>query len=170
MRAACLFLLLAFTGCKMNNSLSETGQKTTARFTPVFTPGPRVLVYKTKADYRQLVPVLLSPDKQQIVSYPHPTDVQAEEGFLLPARLQNNYLLDKKGIGENVAFLSLSYAEYAKLPGPPSREELKALIQDSDPLLELCDCGNKSAFTDTETQLNQLISSNQLRIVCRVIK
>ncbi len=38
--------------------------------------GPPALVYKTRADYDKLVPVIMNDAKTVIVSYPHPNDVK----------------------------------------------------------------------------------------------
>jgi hypothetical protein len=139
-------------------------------FKPVFAPGPQVLVYKTKADYNDRVPVILSEDKSKIVSYPHPSDVKIGKGYPLPGRLHGGYLLDNRGIGPRVAFLKTTYAEYAQLESAPTLAELYALITDKDPLLELCNCGAKTGFNSTTTQLNQLIDSKKLRTTCKAIK
>ncbi|MFZ4545729.1 MAG: hypothetical protein ACOYOA_16890 [Saprospiraceae bacterium] len=141
-----------------------------AEFSPVYTSGPPVLVYKTKAVYKNYVPVILSSDKQEIVSYPHPSDVKTGKGLLIPTKLHNGYLLDNKGIGKNVAFLKMTYEEYSKLEKLPSLKELFELIIDKDPLLELCDCGSKSAFVNVTKQLNSLIDKKVLRTKCKEIK
>jgi hypothetical protein len=146
------------------------GQKTET-FKPDFnTSAPPVLVYKTKADYSQLVPVLLSDDKTEIVSYPHPTDLKTGSGYPLPAILHSEYLLDNRGINKNVAFIKLTYQEYAKLEKAPSLKELYSLIIDKDPLNELCNCGTKNAFSDVQKQVNLLIDKKTLKSVCKVIK
>lgn len=112
------------------------------------TPGPHALVYKTKADYFDKVPILLSEDKKQIISYPSPSDLRQGEQMALPSKLIRGYLLDNRGIGKNVAFLTLTYSEYAKLKEAPSIAELEAAILDDDPLKELWDCGRKTNFSE----------------------
>jgi hypothetical protein len=155
-------LLLLFAACKGQNKIT---------FTPDFeTPAPPAMVYKTKADYSNLVPVLLSDDKTEIISYPHPGDVKAGDGFLTPTQLTDGYLLDNKGIGGNVAFLNLTYTAYAALENAPTLKEMYALIVDKDPLVELCNCGNKKALSDPKKQLDALIKNKQLRTVCKVVK
>jgi hypothetical protein len=78
--------------------------------------------------------------------------------------------LDTKGIGKNVAFLKLTYEEYSKLDNVPTLVELYNMIIDKDPLTEMCDCGNKKAFTDIVNQLNYLIDNKKLRTVSKVVK
>lgn len=143
-----------------------------------FDAGPPTLVYKTKANYDSLVPVLLSEDGSEIVAYPHPSDIRMpagekpglKSGHPYPIPLENGYLLDQRGIGPNVAFLDITYADYGALKETPTLKELMALILDKDPLTELCDCGNRHAFKDTERQLNKLIVFGHLRKVCQVLK
>lgn len=170
MKALILFIILvAFFGCKSSNVSKRTGVDNTA-IVPQYTPGPAAMVYKTKNDYNNLVPVLLSDDKSEIVSYPHPTDLLTDSGYAVPATLNSGYLLDNRGIGKNVAFLKLTYEEYSKLQNPPSLKELYNYILDKDPLVELCNCGNKKAFKDIEKQLNDLIDRKELRTTCKVIR
>jgi hypothetical protein len=139
-------------------------------FQPKYIPGPQILVYKTKKDYSNLVPVLLSEDKTEIISYPHPNDLTVGNGFPFPTVLNREYLLDNRGINKNVAFLKLTYQEYSGLKSVPTLKELFDYILDNDPLVELCDCGNKAAFPDPAEQLNMLISKRKLRTTCKVIK
>lgn len=133
-------------------------------------PGPPALVYKTRADYDNLVPVIMNDEKTIIVSYPHPNDLKSSQGNPAPVKLKKGYLLDKKGIGKNVAFLKMTYEEFAKLAEPPSMEELEKLILDRDPLVELCDCGNITRFTDPVNQLNDYIRHHSLSEHCKTIK
>ncbi len=87
----------------------------------------------------------------------------------MPVQLKKGYLLDKKGIGKNVAFLNITYEEYAKLAEPPSMEQLEKLILDKDPLVELCDCGTITRFTDPVNQLNDYIRHHSLSDRCKTI-
>jgi hypothetical protein len=167
MRILISILLLAAIACKTNKTTTQTkdnGETTTAPSNP----GPPALVYKTKANYNNLVPVVLSDDKKTVTSYPDPTDIKGN--YSLPTILNNGYLLDNRGVEKNVAFLKLTYEEYSKLKSAPSPKELYNLIIDKDPLTELCDCGNKNEYTDITKQLNKLIDSNTLKTKCKKIK
>lgn len=170
MKVILFFTFLIFIGCKSSNTVSQKSNVTETQFVPLYTPGPQALIYKTKSNYNNLVPVLLSVDKTKIISYPHPTDIMRGNEYSFPTVLKEGYLLDNRGINENVAFLKLTYEEYAGLKNVPSLKELYNLIIDKDPLTELCDCGNKSAFTDAQKQLNDLIDKNKLRTTCKKIK
>jgi hypothetical protein len=132
-------------------------------------PGPPALVYKTRADYDKLVPVIMNDAKTAIVSYPHPNDLKNSQGYLWPVQLKKGYLLDKKGIGRNVAFLNITYEEYAKLSEVPLMEQLEKMILDKDPLVELCNCGNITRFTDPVNQLNDYIKNHSLSKRCKTL-
>jgi hypothetical protein len=123
---------------------------------------PHVMIYKTKGNYETKVPVTLSENKKLITSYPDPTDLLINGQYCLPTKLKQGYYLDNKGIGLNTAFINMDYSSYSKLVQPPKIEELMRLIVDSDPLLELYDCGLRSSYKDIEQELNNKININQL--------
>lgn len=152
---------------KNGASVERGSQK--PEFTPVFSTQPGVMVYKTRGDYGNLVPVLLSEDKSRILSYPHPDDLRVDGRWLTPKLLSEGYYLDNKGIQLNTAFLKFTYMEYSELDSVPSLELLYKNIKDKDPFLELCDCGNKSQYEDITKQLNQWILEKKLRQICRTI-
>lgn len=168
-------ILFSIAGCVTNNkSTNKASDKTKANteteFSPQFTAGPPTIVYKTSSNYNNLVPILLSDDKTQIVSYPHPSDLKNGVTYLIPTYLNEGYLLDNKGINKDIAFLKLTYEEYSRLPNAPTLNELYNLIIDKNPLTEMCDCGNKNAFINIESQLNSLINNKVLRTKCKIIK
>ena len=116
------------------------------------------IVYKTKSDYFDKVPVSLSEDKSKIVAYPAPQDVYYNDQLAYPTRLENGYLLDNRGISSNTAFLNITYEEYSKLKQTPSLDEMQNMLLDKDPILECYDCGN---ITEEE-KLNILIKGKAL--------
>lgn len=129
-----------------------------------------VLVYRTRTDHHDKVPIMLSADRKTILSYPHPKDLRAGDGLSLPVELEDGWLLDRRGIGMNVAFLGTTYTEYAALENAPSLAELEASITDREPLTDLCDCGPRSVFTDPAAQINSLIQHDSLYIRCKRLK
>jgi hypothetical protein len=133
-----------------------------APVTPDFRAGPPATVYKTRNDYRTNVPVILSDDQSRIVSYPHPKDLYYKGELAYPTELAGGYLLDNRGINAHVAFLKMTYEEYSKLDTAPPLDSLYSMILDKDPLLELYNCGNRYAFKDEVSDLNQLIRNNEL--------
>lgn len=106
-----------------------------------FGPKPNI-IYKTKADYSQYVPVLLSLDGQELLSYPAPQDLYYQGRLAVPSSLADGYWLDHRGIGPGVAFLDLTYEAYAKLDRPPSPEAIMGMLLDRNPLLACYDCGS----------------------------
>jgi len=125
-------------------------------------PGPPTIVYKTKADYFNNVPVLLSNDKQTIIAYPDPKDLTLDNKLCLPTQLEKGYLLDNRGISVNVGFLNISYLEYSRLATSPSLNELRKLLLDTNPLVELYDLGLSYNYKDRKEEINQIIRRNQL--------
>jgi hypothetical protein len=119
-----------------------------------------VFVYKLKdeANYNR-VPVMMNVARTEIESYPAPTDLKSGGTLCLPTRLADGYLLDNKGIGPRVAFLSYTYEEYAALTEVPSMETLLQHIVDKNPLLTWRYYGRRSDYTDIVKQLNELIQS-----------
>lgn len=125
--------------------------------------GPSVLIYKTRADYQQYVPVILSPDKKSLVSYPAPGDVFFNGDLAYPVQLVDGFLLDRRGISENCAFLKWTYYEYSRLGSTPSKEEIMKMILDDNPLTELYSCGKRSKYRQIETEINQIITEGRLK-------
>ena len=130
-------------------------------------PGPHLLVYKSKQVGENLVPIFLSQDKKTITSYPDPKDLRDES--MLPIKLHKGYLLDNKGISENVAYLKMTWQEYSQLIQPPSIKEMMGMITDKDPLVFLCDCGPKYNSPYSINQINEMIDKNILKRKCKVI-
>lgn len=120
-----------------------------------------VTIYKTTKDYSQNVPVIMNADRTEIVSYPDPKDIRESSK---PTQLNNGYLLDNRGIGENVAFLSYTYDEYSKLESAPSREQLMNSIIDKNPLSTIVNCGHASDYSGNLVDaLNEYIKTNKLK-------
>ena len=132
------------------------------RTSSVTVPGPRCIVYKTKADYSQLVPVILSSDKSKVVSYPDVKDIYYNGKLAYPTQLLDGYLLDNRGIGPDVAFLKLTYEEYSRLITTPHAGELLKMIFDKDPLTEMYECGNRNQYQDPAGTMRLWIRSGEL--------
>jgi hypothetical protein len=131
--------------------------------------GPPLIIYKTKKDYSKNVPVVLSSDKSKIVSYPAVADVNVNGKPAYPIVLAKKYMLDNRGIGPDVAFLSLTYEEYGNLKEIPALTELYNKIIDKDPLTEFYNCGNRQQFTNGIEDFNKIIKSGSLKN-CRKLK
>ena len=169
MRYRIIVGVCAVVGCHSTHSTQDRSQGAFL-YVSQLTPRQQAYVYKTRGDYAHHLPVILNDERTAVVSYPDPRDVRTSAGFTLPTRLSKGYLLDKRGINKNVAFLKVTYEEYSQLAQLPTTDELYALILDKDPLLELCDCGEKLGVNAAAEQINKLIHADSLRIRCKVLK
>lgn len=119
---------------------------------------PRVVVYKTRADYSNHVPVTMDDNKSSIVSYPDPVDIKPGKR---PTQLQDGYLLDNFGISRNVVYLDYTFEEYAALPQVPEMETLMQHIMERNPLTEYYLSGDsypRNAEGRSVEMLNRAIS------------
>jgi len=62
-----VIVMLLMWNCKTKQ---QSASSESLDFTPDFSKGPPTLVYTTKKDYQEFVPILLSDDKMRIVGYP----------------------------------------------------------------------------------------------------
>ncbi|MBM3403445.1 MAG: hypothetical protein FJY10_00945 [Bacteroidetes bacterium] len=130
---------------------------------------PPVIIYKTKTNYNDKVPVILSEDKRKIVSYPDIHDIYLQGANAYPVPLEDGFLLDMRGIGPGVAFTSFSYEEFVKLDQTPPAEELFKSIIDNDPLVEMYQCGNKHQYGNLPDELNAFIQKRDFT-QCKKLK
>jgi hypothetical protein len=179
MKTSLLFIVLFAFGCgschtkapdtsasrDTGSALHETGFQSGSID---YSSGPPTIVYKTKADYHNKIPVLLNDDKTKIVSYPGVKDIYSDGKPALPSRLQDGYLLDNRGIGKNVAFLNITYEEYGRRSEAPSLMEMMNLIVDKNPLKEMYDCGNRYQYKDVVMEMNQIIENRKLSVFKRI--
>ncbi|MDR0371195.1 MAG: hypothetical protein LBH80_05010 [Prevotellaceae bacterium] len=119
--------------------------------------GPPAIVYKTAADFSDYIPVIMNRKKTEIISYPAPSDIYYEGRLAKPTVLKNAYLLDNRGIDENVVFLNYTYEEYSLMDSAPTLSEMKNNIKEKYPLLEMLHCGVRHQYTDIVNELNELI-------------
>lgn len=159
-------LLSSITGCNRKSTASnETSDYKPAIATEA---GPPVIIYKTKANYDENIPVILSADKKEIISYPAITDIYYKGAFAVPTQLGNGFLLDRRGINENVAFLSMTYEEYSNFQETPDVKELMAAILDKDPLIEMYHCGSAYNFKNLEEELMSKVESLDFKEYTRI--
>lgn len=127
-----------------------------------------VIIYKTNGDFYKNVPVMLSDDKTDIISFPDITDVFYKGKLAYPTQLANGYLLDNRGVSKNVAFLKYTYEEYSKLPATPNKDELMQMIISKDPILELYKC-DKLPKNDIQ-KLNEFIEKGLSNVCDNLMK
>jgi len=158
-----LLLLISASSCNRKSTTAMTEEKT--GYTPAIATeaGPPVIVYKTREHYAMNVPVILSGDKKEIISYPDRKDIFYKGELAYPVDLQNGYLLDRRGINEHVAFTHFTYEEYARLEKTPSPEELFKAIIDNDPLTEMWHCGGVYQYKDLENEIANVIEAGNFK-------
>lgn len=120
---------------------------------------PKAIVYKTSGDYNKNVPVILNSEKTAVVGYPSKSDIYYNGEFAYPLVLNGGYLLDRRGINLNVAFLDLTYEEYSKLTAQPSAGDLFKRIINKNPLTELWECERPSDLKDESEYFNKVIEN-----------
>lgn len=155
--------LLATTACQSNkentNSTKTEDIVTEQTIQPIAMAMPRIVIYKTTADYSNLVPVAMDESKSQIVSFPDPADVKENKR---PTQLDNGYLLDNFGIGKNVVYTDYTFEQYAALESVPDMETLMQHIADRNPLVEYYVSGKEYPRTSearTIEAINKVIAS-----------
>ncbi|MDD4214166.1 MAG: hypothetical protein PHR81_05090, partial [Bacteroidales bacterium] len=81
-------VLMGFMACKNTKQSLQTSEDS-KEITPktIMTARPLVIIYKTKNDYYEKVPVTLSADKESIVSYPDIMDVFYQGELAYPTHL-----------------------------------------------------------------------------------
>ncbi len=165
LKGIAFILMASFFSCspktKVNDTQKMEDQKEALGGT-VVQPSPPVIIYKTKNDYYNKVPVILSDDKSKITSYPGPSDLIRNKELALPIKLNDGYLLDVRGINQNVAFLDITYGAYTKAMRVYTVQQLYDMIIDKDPLLEMYDCGNKNKYKDEVMEINTVIDEGKL--------
>lgn len=156
MRIIFILVILLFAGCCARKKTTATVTQTPSSTKAL----PAIVIYKTKANYSMLVPVVLSADKKEIVSYPDPKDVKDDSGFYYPTALKNGYWMDNIGVGVNTGYLGMSLKEYSQLKEPLSLDEMMVMLVDANPFTEMWNCGNRGSVSLTE--LNKSIENNKL--------
>lgn len=150
-------ILTQTTPLEMQKAIIEKQIKPNIKSTGRSMASAAALVYITRKDYSNYIPVILNDEKTRIVSYPHPSDIYFRGKLAYPTVLKNGYLLDNRGIGPNVAFLNFTYEAYSKLKNAPDMENLMNNILDKDPLVDMWNCGARDRFKDEISDLNELI-------------
>lgn len=143
-----IVVLAIITSCKTQKSVSNIQNMSAL---------PNVIIYKTKADYFDFVPITMSADKKEIISYPAPTDLKNESGLTYPAKLKKGFLLDNRGINENSVFTTITYEQYSKLKEPPTLQYFYTHIKDKNPFIEILNLGKRTEFKDLVNEVNVLL-------------
>ena len=118
-----------------------------------------LIVYKTKANYANNIPIILNSSKDKIISFPSPSDIYLNGKFAKPDNLADKFLLDNFGISVNSAFTSYTFEVYSKLDKAPTIQEFMDKIIDNDPFSEMYNCGNRADFK-TIGEINNTIKND----------
>ena len=127
---------------------------------------PHLIVYKTRANYDNKVPVTLSTDKKVIQGFPDPSDIRQ---VALPEKLHKGYLIDNRGINAHSAFLNMSYAAYSRRTQAPSIKTLYKNLLVKDPFTIICDCGERYHYKNPKAEINKMIDDGTLLKKCKII-
>ncbi|MDO9510431.1 MAG: hypothetical protein Q7J34_01615 [Bacteroidales bacterium] len=168
-----LLIVLSLFGasCGKHMQKSQISQKPTQEpISQIQVPSPPVIIYKTRGNYLENVPVGLSSDKRNIVSYPDKNDVKNGGQFLYPDKLASGFLFDNLGITAESGFLKITYTEYSRLEKTPSNTELIKLIADDNPFTEMYRCPRQLPKDKMIDELNTRIMNNTLEERCNKIK
>ena len=117
-----------------------------------------IIIYKTRGDYRELVPIQLSNDGKTIVSYPSRYDLGEPGAFSTPLLLDAGYLVDRRGVGPHSAFLKLTYDEYYALPNDPSVAELLGWVIDREPFTFFAVCDQRYFSAKSKEEFERYIA------------
>lgn len=159
-----LVLLIIFSGSVILFSCSSPKNGTmNQNKSSIGIPSPPAIVYKTKADYFDKIPVTLSDDKTKVIAFPAPSDIRINNKFSFPTKLNDGYLLDNRGISVNTAFLEFSYDDYFTMDHIPTAESLMNHILDDQPFTEFYEIGKHGDYKDPEKELNALIDNDGLK-------
>jgi len=127
-----------------------------------FVTKPSAIIYKTKKDYNDKVPVIMNDEKTKIVSYPAIKDISVNGKLTTPDILNDGFLLDNRGISKNVVFLNITYTDYNKRTEVYSLNEMMNMIIDKEPITEMYNCGSRYQYKNIIAELNNYIDTKQL--------
>lgn len=165
-----LSIVLACNAQKKQESKAAVQTQATAADKPVdYSIGAPTVIYKTKNDYYDKIPVTLSDDKTNIVSYPAPTDIYYDGKLAYPVKLHDGYILDNRGINKNSVFLNITYEEFSKLTEAPPLSKMMKMIIDKAPFTEIYNCGNRYQYKDVVSDLNKVIDNKELNKFKRIL-
>ncbi|MEA1875151.1 MAG: hypothetical protein U9N51_12115 [Bacteroidota bacterium] len=167
MKKICLFILLILFVISSLCLTCERGD--------FYNVGSYIYVYKTKNDYSENVPVMLSNDKAKIKSYPGLSD--ANNIRLKPEKLINGYYIVHIAQGINTGYLSLTWEEYSQYELPISTDSLYSLLIQKDPFIEYYTKYKDESFivehgcfgTDT-AKINNIILNGELELYFERLK
>jgi hypothetical protein len=97
----------------------------------------------------------------RITSFPDPADIRSQGKGVRPTGLNGGFLLDNRGIGPDVAYLSLTWEEYAAMNQAPNPETLSGLIAEKDPVVSMFRCHLPDRSEASIAKLNEMIRAGR---------
>jgi len=152
-----VLLAVTFTSCHNTKNMKESA--VSDKDVSTMMPSAPAVIYKTTKDFSDFVPVIMNVDRTKILSYPDPVDLTFEGKLAKPTKLNKGYLLDNRGINENVVFLKYTYEAYNKLSSPPSISEMMSNILEKYPLIEMYSCGLRNEYHDILKDMNSIVEN-----------
>jgi hypothetical protein len=156
------FIIFFFSSCSRTIKTQVSVTEESKAQEDIKKAGPPVIIYKTKEDYFDKVPVTLSENRDQVISYPSQKDIISGDGYSYPTPLAHGFLLDNRGVGKYSAFLDISYEAYSMMNDNLSADPLFFMIIDHDPFIEMYHCGSRFEYKDLINELNRIIEKNEL--------
>lgn len=148
-----VILAISVIACSSKN---EVGQSDT-NYASTVQKLPQTIIYKTKQDYSQFVPVQMDKERTKIVGYPSPQDLEKSGELQTPIILNKGFFLDRRGINANTVFIKVTYAEYAKMQKAPAISDMMEQIVDKYPFVEMYTCPDLKQNAGVD-ELNKVVS------------
>lgn len=150
-----IVLMLLMGACKSTSDID---------YSKVDYEGYPTVIYKMKADYSLLVPVMLNAEKNKIMAYPAPKDLFNKEGELrFPIPLDKGFYLDEIGVSVNTAYLSLTIDKYSHMVQVPHIDSLFKLVVENDPFERIYNLGNRMQYIDKQELIKEIVTSGKYK-------
>jgi hypothetical protein len=150
-----IVMVLISNACVMNKTVVEN-QLNGVQLVSLH-PEFKAIIYKTKGDFSNNIPVIMNSERTRIVWYPTKEDLKYDGKITRPVVLKKGYLLDNNRINENVAYLSFTYEQYFNFKQMPSDSLMMKYLLEKYPLTEMYDCGVRNEYRDLIAEINVLI-------------
>jgi hypothetical protein len=98
----------------------------------------------------------MNKERTKITGFPAPEDLIINGELQTPIKLNDGFYYDRRGVSSNTVFIEMTFEQYSKLKTAPSTSELKQMIIDKNPIIELYNCPSLSQNSDIKT-INRLI-------------
>ena len=115
MKVFLLAVTIAFVAMASSCSTQKRNETSSVTYLGLKVPPPPLVIYKTKEDYSNLVPLQLSEDKKRVISYPAPGFHRNLFNQGHPTHLKNGLLCDNIGITQHTVYLKYTFEEWEQM-------------------------------------------------------